>query len=120
MWSAPPPPPIAQAPGSAPPQGAQDPSASPHAGTQPNAAAGIVLYGTSWCGVCRTAREFFRARGVAFVERDIEREPGAREEMLQKARAQGIEPRGVPVIDVYGQIIPGFDQARISRLLSSI
>ena len=44
----------------------------------------IVLYGASWCGACRQARAFFEREGVAFVDRDIERDPGARDEMNRK------------------------------------
>lgn len=78
----------------------------------------IVLYGTSWCGACRTAREYFRGRGIAFVDKDIERDPAAREEMMRKARAQGVPTGGVPVIDVRGRMLPGFDRALIDRLLA--
>lgn len=101
-------------PAPAPPAGASRPAPSA------NADANVVLYSTSWCGYCRQARAFFQERGVAFVERDIEREPGAREEMLRKASAQGLHPSGVPVIDVHGTIVPGFDRARIASLLSGI
>lgn len=80
--------------------------------------ASIVLYGTSWCGACRSARQYFRSRGIDFVDRDIERDPAAREEMLRKARAQGVTVRGVPVIDVRGRILPGFDRAAIDRILA--
>jgi glutaredoxin len=79
----------------------------------------IVLYGASWCGACRQARQFFEREGVAFIDRDIERDPGAREEMNAKARAAGVATTGIPVIDVRGTILTGFDERRIRRLLAA-
>lgn len=79
--------------------------------------AAVVVYKASWCGVCRSAAAFLRARHVAFVEKDVEKEPGASEEMLRKARAKGLSPRGVPVIDFHGEIMLGFDQAHLEKLI---
>jgi hypothetical protein len=59
-----------------------------------------------------------RSRSVPFVEKDIEKDAQANAEMLQKARAAGKTPRGVPVIDFRGQIILGFDQQAIDRLIA--
>lgn len=93
-------------------------SAPPERSTPTSGAGGdVVVYGASWCGVCRRAEAYFREKGVAFVERDIEREPGAREEMMQKARAAGVSTNGIPVIDVRGTILAGFDPAAIDRAL---
>jgi len=91
-------------------------------GGTPIAVAGssdVVLYGASWCGACRQARQFFEREGIAFVDRDIERDPGARDEMNQKARAAGVPTTGIPVIDVRGTILTGFDERRIRQLLSA-
>jgi glutaredoxin len=77
----------------------------------------VVVYGASWCGVCRRAEAYFRSKGVAFVEKDIEREPGARDEMMAKARAAGVSTNGIPVIDVRGTILAGFDPQAIDRAL---
>ena len=81
--------------------------------------ADVIIYGASWCGACRSAAGFFRRRGVAFVERDIERDPSARTEMQQKARRVGMVPSGIPVIDVRGTLVQGFDERRITALLEA-
>lgn len=77
----------------------------------------VVLYSTSWCGACRAARAWLREQGVPFVERDIERDPAASAELMRKAQAQGISPSGVPVLDVKGTLVEGFDPDRITALL---
>lgn len=78
----------------------------------------VIIYGASWCGACRSAARYLSQRGVPFEEKDIEREPGARAEMNAKARAAGIRPSGIPVIDFRGNILTGFDQRRIDRLIA--
>jgi glutaredoxin len=78
----------------------------------------VIIYGASWCGACRQAAGYFRQKGVPFVEKDIEKEPQARGEMLAKAKAQGVNTRGIPVIDVYGTLLGGFDPRRIDQLLA--
>lgn len=89
-------------------------------GTVATAATGdVVVYGASWCGACRQARQFFQREGVAFQDLDIERDPGARDEMNRKARAAGVPTTGIPVIDVHGTILTGFDERRIRQLLAA-
>jgi glutaredoxin len=79
--------------------------------------AAVVVYKASWCGVCRSAASYLRSRHVDFVEKDVEKEPGANEEMLRKTQAKGLTPRGVPVIDFRGEIMLGFDRGRVDALI---
>jgi hypothetical protein len=58
-----------------------------------------------------------RSRHVDFVEKDVEKDPGASDEMLRKAHEKGLSPRGVPVIDFRGEIMLGFDQGRVQALI---
>lgn len=78
---------------------------------------GVVLYRTSWCGVCKSAASYFRHNDIAFVEKDVEKDPGAQAEMLEKASAVGRRPSGVPVIDFHGHLLFGFDRAAIEKLV---
>jgi glutaredoxin len=82
-----------------------------------DAEAGVVIYGASWCGACRSAAAFLRSRNVEFVERDVEREPGAREAMMQAAQRAGVRPNGIPVIDFRGRVIQGFDRGALERAI---
>jgi glutaredoxin len=80
----------------------------------------VIVYKASWCGACRSAAAYLRSKHVQFVEKDVEKEPGASEEMLRKAQAKGLRPKGVPVIDFRGEIMLGFDQARLSTLIERL
>jgi glutaredoxin len=89
------------------------------AATVASAASGdIVVFGASWCGACREAEAHLRERGVAFEERDIEADPSARQDMIRRARAAGITPNGIPVIDVRGRVMQGFDPGAIDRAIA--
>lgn len=110
----------AAAPAAAPQVAAAVPPPGPTSQTpSPSGAqADVIIYGASWCGACRSAAAYLRQRGIPFVERDIERDPAARSEMQAKARAAGVRPTGIPVIDVRGTILTGFDPSAIDRLLA--
>jgi glutaredoxin len=78
----------------------------------------VIIYGASWCGACKQAARYFSQKGVPFIEKDIEKEPAARGEMMRKAKAQGVSTSGIPVIDVRGTLLGGFDPGRVERLLA--
>ncbi|HMN45399.1 MAG TPA: glutaredoxin family protein [Povalibacter sp.] len=71
----------------------------------------VILYATSWCGYCRKTRELFDEQGVAYVEYDIEKSDEGR------ARYDELGGNGVPVIDVRGTIIHGYDEDGILAAL---
>jgi len=71
---------------------------------------GIIIYTTSWCGVCAQLRKYLELRKVKYTERDIEKDESAREEMIGKLRKKGLKGSGVPVIDIDGDIIVGFNK----------
>jgi len=77
----------------------------------------VLLYTAPWCGFCRKAAAYLREKGIAFVERDIEASRSAAVELDRKLRAAGLVGGGVPVLDIGGTIVIGFDRSRIDRLL---
>ncbi|MCA9561347.1 MAG: hypothetical protein KC583_22515 [Myxococcales bacterium] len=79
------------------------------------AQASVTMYSASWCGVCRKARAFLEKEGVPFVEKDIEKDKGAQAELTAKAQKAGVQVGGVPVFDVGGRILPGFDPDTLMR-----
>jgi len=95
--------------------GRTDPGAGP--GTADAESTDVVIFGASWCSACREAAAFLRSRGIAFVERDVERDPGAREDMQRRAARAGITPTGIPIIDFRGRIIQGFDREALERAI---
>lgn len=70
----------------------------------------VVLYSTAWCPVCARARSWLHARGIPFVEHDVERDPAA------AVTFRRLSPdHVVPVLDVEGQVIVGFDASDLRR-----
>ncbi len=69
----------------------------------------VIMYMTDWCPYCRKAREYLNSLGVRLIEYDVDRDTAKDQERLRKA-GQG---SGVPVIDVEGIIIRGFNPDRI-------
>ena len=77
----------------------------------------MIIYGAEWCGACRQAGAFLRARGIEFVELDIEHDPAAAAAMRSSARAAGVSTSGIPVIDFRGRIIAGFDRDALEEAI---
>jgi len=86
-------------------------------GLAPVPAGAVVIYSAEWCGFCKKAKRWMREHDVAYVERDVEKTPGAEAELSQKLAAAGLQGGGVPVIDWRGELIIGFDQPRLEGLL---
>ena len=74
----------------------------------------VIVYSTSWCGFCSAEKDWLEHNGIKFEAKDVEEDSKAREELLEK---MCWEFRGVPVPDVNGEIVLGFDRARLSKLL---
>lgn len=77
----------------------------------------VTIYGTSWCGACKAARQYFTSRKIPFADKDVEKDADAARELATKAAKMGIPTDRVPVIDVRGRLLLGFDRARIETLL---
>ena len=106
--------------GGPPGPGGDEPGNPPAAGApgaDPAHAPVVTLYGASWCGACKQAREYLRSRRIPFADRDIERDPSAARELQEKARRLGVGADRIPVLDVRGRLLIGFDRARLEALL---
>jgi glutaredoxin len=77
----------------------------------------IILYSTSWCGVCKKAKKFLKERGLAFIELDVEKNEEAARELKVKSERANIPLGSVPVIDVGGTLMRGFDPERLMSML---
>jgi glutaredoxin len=101
------------------------PSASASApAAQPSAAVTsgtVVLYGAAWCGACRQARRYLQERGVPVVEKDVESGEAVAKELSQKLAKAGKPPtNSIPVIDVGGQLLVGFDPRALDQALARL
>lgn len=76
----------------------------------------VILYSTSWCGYCKMMEQYLKDKGVDFVEKDIEADPEAQQELMKKINN---DFRGVPVTDVNGTIVLGFDRAAVDHALAA-
>jgi glutaredoxin 3 len=108
--SVPPSPPGGQG-GAAPP--GQAPAAAPPA----NGQAVVILYGTSWCPACKSARQYLTERKIPFADKDIERDASASRELREKAARLGVPADRIPILDVRGRLLIGFDKSRLEALL---
>lgn len=72
----------------------------------------IIIYTTPTCAYCKMAKAFFKEHNIAYEEKDVANDRALAEEMVKKSGQMG-----VPVIDIDGQIVVGFDQSKLSELL---
>ncbi len=79
--------------------------------------ADVIVYKTEWCGVCTKLLAYLDRKGVAYVAKDIEKDPAAGAELRQKSQEKGLKTGSVPVIDVRGELLVGFNRARLEQLL---
>lgn len=72
----------------------------------------VLIYTTPTCIWCAKTKEFFRQHHVSFKESDVASDRRAAHEMIQKSGQMG-----VPVVDIDGSIVVGFDESRLRKLL---
>lgn len=72
----------------------------------------ITIYTTSVCPYCDMAKKYFKENNVKFKEINVSLNPKAAQEMVEKSGQMG-----VPVIDIDGQIIVGFNKPALERIL---
>ncbi|HMA69111.1 MAG TPA: glutaredoxin domain-containing protein [Candidatus Mcinerneyibacterium sp.] len=73
----------------------------------------VIVYSTPSCPYCNMAKQYFKENDVDFVDYDVSKDREKAKEMINKSGQQG-----VPVIDIDGEIIVGFDKNRIESLIS--
>jgi glutaredoxin len=79
----------------------------------------VVIYGAEWCGACHDAARYLRQKGIAYVEKDIEKDPAAAREMQVKLARTGLRSGSIPVIDVRGKVMVGFNAQEIDAALGA-
>lgn len=74
----------------------------------------VTVYSATWCAFCHTAMQYFDKLGVKYTDKDVEVNPEAGLEAVTKSGQ-----RGIPVIDIDGDIIVGFDKPKIDAALKA-
>lgn len=70
----------------------------------------VIIYSTPSCVYCKMAKTYFDQKGVKYEDKDVMSDLVAREEMIKKSGQLG-----VPVLDINGKIIIGFDKSAINE-----
>jgi glutaredoxin len=77
----------------------------------------VILYGTPWCGACKEAKKYLAQRHIPYAYKNIESDASAARELQAKAAKLGVPADRVPVLDVRGRLLLGFDRARLEAML---
>ncbi|WP_394832036.1 NrdH-redoxin [Pendulispora rubella] len=101
-----------QPPGPVAPSGGGEPS-------DPNARPAVIIYGAEWCGPCHQAAAYLRKKGIPFVEKNIEADRDAAREMHAKLAKAGLHDGSIPVLDVRGKMMVGFNPRAVDEALGA-
>jgi glutaredoxin len=74
----------------------------------------VVMYSTAWCGYCRKARQYFRAKDILFTEYDVETTRKGRRDYAK------LKGTGVPIIFVGNQRMQGFRAKRFQAIYNAM
>jgi len=78
--------------------------------TDPN----IVIYSATWCAFCHAAKDYLDKKGYHYTDKDVDSDRAIAEEVVKLSGQTGI-----PVLDINGQVIIGFDRPRIDAALAA-
>jgi len=73
----------------------------------------VKIYSTPTCIYCQTLKQYLQENNIQFEDIDVSQNKEAMEEMVKKSGQMG-----VPVIDINGEIVVGFDKEKIDKLLN--
>jgi len=72
----------------------------------------VIIYSTPTCVYCNMAKSFFKTNGVTYNDFNVATDLDKRKEMIDKTGQMG-----VPVIDIGGEVVVGFDEAKLRSTL---
>ncbi len=73
----------------------------------------VVIYSTPTCSYCKGAKDYLSRKGISYIDYDVAENKDKAKEMIQKSGQMG-----VPVIIVDNEIMVGFNQTLLDKLLS--
>ncbi len=74
----------------------------------------ITVYSTSWCAFCHTEMQWLESLGIPYIAKDVEADESAMEELKAK---NGGNYQGVPVTDIAGDIVLGFNRPALQAAM---
>ena len=74
----------------------------------------VTIYSATWCAFCHAAKQYLDKLGVKYTDKDVETDPQNAVDSVTKSGQ-----RGIPVLDIGGDIIVGFDRPRIDAALKA-
>lgn len=72
----------------------------------------VTIYSADWCAFCHATMDYLKSKGIEYTEKNVEKDPAFAKESVEKSGQMGI-----PVIDIDGEIIVGFDRPKINAAL---
>lgn len=72
----------------------------------------VTIYSATWCGFCHATKDYLDKLGVKYEDKDVDSNPAFAQEATDKSGQ-----RGIPVLDIDGTIIVGFDRPKIDAAL---
>jgi glutaredoxin 3 len=74
----------------------------------------ITIYSADWCAFCHAAKGYLDKLGIKYTEKNVESDPKIAQEAIDKSGQTGI-----PILDIDGEIIIGFDRPKIDAALAA-
>ena len=72
----------------------------------------IIIYSADWCGFCHRVKDYLKSKNIPFEVLDVDSNPKYAEDCIRKSGQSGI-----PVLDIDGQIVVGFNVKKINELV---
>jgi glutaredoxin-like YruB-family protein len=74
----------------------------------------VTVYSATWCAFCHAAKDYLDKKGVAYTDKDVDSDRTVAEEAMKVSGQTGI-----PVLNINGEIIIGFDRPKIDAALAA-
>lgn len=74
----------------------------------------VTIYSATWCAFCHAAKDYLDKKGVKYTDKDVDSSPQIAQEAMSISGQTGI-----PVLNINGKIVVGFDRPRIDAALAA-
>ena len=74
----------------------------------------VTIYTTDSCHFSHMAKEYFKENKIEYSEKNVQTDEAARNEMIEKSGGMS-----VPVIDIDGEVLIGFDKSKVEKALAA-